>query len=66
MNDPAQIVRGNVQAMWLHMPEISVNLHQIEYVTPGPDGQIVLHYGVHSLTVDGDKAKLVMQALGKQ
>jgi hypothetical protein len=62
-------------AHWINHPELSVNLDRIIWVTEQGDGLAVLHTGQFrfngaemvevTLTVDGDKAREVLEIIGR-
>jgi len=50
--------------MWVHLPELSINLAMVLRVIPTPDGKIaVVQADNTTLTIDGPKADAVCQCL---
>ena len=50
--------------MWVHLPELSINLAMVLRVIPTPDGKInVVQADNTTLTVDGPKADAICQCL---
>jgi len=50
--------------MWIHLPELSINLAMVLRVIPTPDGKIaVVQADNTTLTIDGPKADAVCQCL---
>jgi hypothetical protein len=50
--------------MWVHLPEVSINLATVLRVVPNPDGKIaVVQADNTTLTIDGPKAEAVCHCL---
>ena len=50
--------------MWVHLPEVSINLAMVLRVIPSPDGKIaVVQADNTTLTIDGPKAEAVCHCL---
>lgn len=50
--------------MWIHLPELSVNLAMVLRVIPTPDGKIaVVQADNTTLTIDGPKADAICHCL---
>ncbi len=59
-------------AQWIHFPELSVNLDNVDYVMPGPDGIFKLYFASFdkeneqtAIQIDGEKAKAICEAIGR-
>jgi hypothetical protein len=59
-------------AQWLHFPELSVNLDNVDYILPGPDNLFSLYFAASdadgtqlSIKIDGEKAKVLCEEVGR-